>query len=244
MQNKIKYALNRLSEENELKVYNSSIDVDYPLKDETVKRIKAKTLEKLNVSQQIHTRKLFFYPVRVAIFACVAVLLTFTTVCAVAEPIRDRIIKIFNGQAEETEQYVYPYLETPEYTPITYPVEEELDFSKFDYSSVDKIIITSGKTGDKKTFYKIEEILSKVKQLKGNSPVSSRGYSGFGYHVEMYNGENELYNFSIFAVDDKFLLYYGVFEEFENIKYSCMYTCDTSLKEIEEYFDLLFNWNV
>ena len=58
----------------------------------------------------------------------------------------------------------------------------------------------------------------------------------------MYNGENELYNFSIFTVDDKFLLYYGVYEEFENIKYSCMYTCDTSLKEMEEYFDILFGW--
>ena len=33
-------------------------------------------------------------------------------------------------------------------------------------------------------------------------------------------------------------------EEFENIKYSCMYTCDTSLKEMEEYFDILFDWNV
>ncbi len=242
MQNKINYALNCISDENELKVYNSSIDVDYMLNKETLDRIKNKTFEKLNILPPIQTTKLVFSPLKIAVFACVAVLLTFTTVCAVAEPVRDRIIKIFNGQAEETEQYVYPYLETPEYTPITYPVEEELDFSKFDYSSVDKIIITSGKTGDKKTFYIIEEILSKVKQLKGNSPVSSRGYSGFGYHVEMYNGENELYNFSVFTVDDKFLLYYGVYEEFENIKYSCMYTCDTSVKEIEEYFDILFDW--
>ena len=244
MQTKIKYTLNHLSEENELKVYNSSIDVDFLLKDDMVKRIKVKTFEKLNILQPVQTRKSILSPLKVAIFAGIAVLLTFTTVCAVAEPVRDRIIKIFNGQAEETEQYTYPYLETIEYTPTTYPVADILDFSTFDFSSVDKIIITSGKTGEEKILYEIGDIISKTKKIKGHSPISSRGYSGFGYHVEMYNGENELYNFSIFTVDDKFLLYYGVYEEFKNIKYSCVYTCDILVKEIEDYFDILFDWNV
>ena len=242
MEKKIKYVLTHLSEEDVFKVYVSCTDLDCILDCETASRIKTDVFSRLGVVPCVQRRRRKISFTKIAVAMCIIVLSIFISVCAVNEPMRDKVIKIFNGYPEDVIGEGNRDFEIVEYTPIKYAVEQTVDFSEFDLSSVDNIIVTSGKTGETKTFYEVDEILTEINKLKGHSPISSRGYSGFSYNVKLCKGDEELCAFGIFAVDGNHWIYYGVYEEFRNIKYKCMYKSDVSLEDIEGCLDGLFDW--
>lgn len=239
MKDKIRFVLSSLTEEELLKVYACGADIDTQLSKETAQDIRKRTLRKLSISPYKKTTPFYF---KVAVGTMIAVILAFTVVCAISQPVRDRIVQIFNGFPKETAEYTHPYLESPEYNPTKHTVEESIDLSKLDFSFVDKIAVTSGKTGEEKMFFETDELLSKIKTLKGHSPVSSRGYYGFGYGVKVYSGERIVYEFSVSTIDEKYVIIYGVYEEYDNKKYSCIYTSDESVKEFEAMLDESFGW--
>ncbi len=245
MENEIKSALSNLPDDKLLEVYKSNIDLDYPLKKDVLDRIKYRTLKKLGLHLNTLTpshKKVFVKPIKLVLCICIAVMLLFIAVCSVSEPFRDRIIKYYSGDVTSNDlSTIQAHLYTKEYDIIKYPIDETIDFSTFDYSLVDKIIIKSGITGEEKTFYDIEEIILAVKQIKAYSPISSRGYSGFSYNIKMYNGDEQIYKIGLVSFDEENLsVYYGIFEEVEQIKYMCLYKTEINCKEFLTAIDVLF----
>lgn len=236
MEKMVERVLGSLSEKEELAVYSLGIDLGYPLDKKTGERIKEKTLERLGIVRP--QRRLAW--TKIAIVACIAFVLAAVSVYAVSEPLRDRVVKIFNGQPEVTEDRVYPYLESPEYTPIGRPISQTVDFSEKDLSAADRIVVTSGRTGEVKEFDEIGGLIEKIKGLKGHSPVSSRGRSGFCYFVKIYSGSDTLLEFGLYDADGEKLLIYGVFEEFRGIEYKGVYTSDEAVDELTFMLDESF----
>lgn len=80
---------------------------------------------------------------------------------------------------------------------------KKLDLSEIDLSLVDRIVVTNGQTGKRAYLNKwldkvlFQTILDTVKKIEANAPVSSRGYYGFTYHVELYYDYQTVFSFSI-----------------------------------------------
>lgn len=131
-------------------------------------------------------------------------------------------ISVKNGRIELTENSSeLGYFET---------AHSELDFSKADFSLVDRVIITDGITGEKKYFRDImnrnnfNAVLGEIKKIKGSDPVSNRGYSGFRYRVELYYDTQLIYSFSIFYDDaEGARLICGYYETVDGFDYPCRY---------------------
>ena len=110
---------------------------------------------------------------------------------------------------------------------IVFSVESNIDFANIDMSSIDRIVIKDGTDGSEKelnTIENIERIVDMTKHIKGESPVSNKGYSGFTYFVKFYCGNNEIFSFSLFPNDDDSVaLICGNYETFGGVDYPCRY---------------------
>ena len=89
---------------------------------------------------------------------------------------------------------------------------EKLSLSVIDFSLVDHIVVTNGQTGKKaylRPYFNKESyyaVLDVIKTIKATDPVSSRGYYGFTYHVELYYDYQPIYSFSLCPEGDRILL--------------------------------------
>ncbi len=92
---------------------------------------------------------------------------------------------------------------------------------------VDSIVITDGSDGQKYALIdpkSIAAVLETVKLLEGTDPVSSRGYYGFTYHVELFRGEESVWDFALCPEKDGLVtLTCGYFETVGGVDYPARY---------------------
>ena len=239
----IKNTLSTLTEEQELKVLESNIDLNLSVDKKTTDRIKKKVYEKSAFSPAVR-KKTGKDLNKTAIYAAAiitAIALTVTAICAAEQPLRDRIIKVFSKdsaitEAPETER-LYPYQSSPVYESVIYPVAEVLDFSDTDYTAVDKIVVRSGLNGTYMTFTDTEELINQIKKITCRSPVSSRGYSGYYYNVKLYSKDREVSAFTLMGEDT---VVYGLYEKTGNFEYGAMYTANQEAENLLQQLNVLF----
>jgi hypothetical protein len=106
---------------------------------------------------------------------------------------------------------------------------KKLDLSEIDLSLVDRIVVTNGQTGKRAYLNKwldkvlFQTILDTVKKIEANAPVSSRGYYGFTYHVELYYDYQPIYSFSICPEGDGASITCGYYETVGGFDYPARY---------------------
>ena len=106
---------------------------------------------------------------------------------------------------------------------------EKLSLSVIDFSLVDRIVVTNGATGERAYLNKaldkanFKKILDAVKQIEATDPVSSRGYYGFTYHVELYYDYQPIYSFSLCPEGDGASITCGYYETVGNFDYPARY---------------------
>ena len=104
---------------------------------------------------------------------------------------------------------------------------EKLSLSVIDFSLVDRIVVTNGATGERAYLNKakanFKKILDVVKQIEANDPVSSRGYYGFTYHVELYYDYQTVFSFSICPEANGASITCGYYETVGGIDYPARY---------------------
>ena len=106
---------------------------------------------------------------------------------------------------------------------------EKLSLSVIDFSLVDRIVVTNGQTGgkahlgpyfNKESYYAVLDV---IKTIKATDPVSSRGYYGFTYHVELYYDNQPIYSFSLCPEGDGASITCGYYETVGNFDYPARY---------------------
>lgn len=142
-----------------------------------------------------------------------------------------------NNAAEEF------YLSIPDEEKTLYDVADCFDFSEIDFSAVSKVIIYSGITGETKEIKNdniISDLSTLFSSLKGTDPTSMFGYYGSDYSITLFEGSNELLNFSLLPDN---CISYGDYETIGKFTYGAMYSCsDTSaFDSCISYIDDLFN---
>ena len=106
---------------------------------------------------------------------------------------------------------------------------KKLDLSEIDLSLVDRIVVTNGQTGKRAYLNKwldkvlFQTILDTVKKIEANDPVSSRGYYGFTYHVELYYDYQPIYSFSLCPEGDGASITCGYYETVGGFDYPARY---------------------
>ena len=82
---------------------------------------------------------------------------------------------------------------------IRYQVNQTLDLTHFDASSIEGAEIVSGTTGENRVFTgdQLKKIWSCMSDLKGTDPVSSRGQYGFYYSVRLYDRLGTVITFTL-----------------------------------------------
>ena len=106
---------------------------------------------------------------------------------------------------------------------------KKLSLSVIDFSLVDRIVVTNGATGERAYLNKaldkanFKKILDVVKQIEATDPVSSRGYYGFTYHVELYYDYQPIYSFSLCPEGDGASITCGYYETVGNFDYPARY---------------------
>ena len=106
---------------------------------------------------------------------------------------------------------------------------EKLSLSVIDFSLVDHIVVTNGQTGKKaylRPYFNKESyyaVLDVIKTIKATDPVSSRGYYGFTYHVELYYDYQPIYSFSLCPEGDGASITCGYYETVGNFDYPARY---------------------
>lgn len=123
-------------------------------------------------------------------------------------------------------------------------IDEKIDFSEFDFSLINTVVITDGSSGEKieiRNLNDISEILDLIEKIEGVDPVSNRGYSGFRYYVCMLYDYQKICDFAIYS--DKTggaCLMYGYFESVGKFDYCARYKLtdpayDELVSAIEKY---------
>ena len=106
---------------------------------------------------------------------------------------------------------------------------KKLSLSVIDFSLVDNIVVTNGQTGGKaylRPYFNKESyyaVLDVIKTIKATDPVSSRGYYGFTYHVELYYDNQPIYSFSLCPEGDGASITCGYYETVGNFDYPARY---------------------
>lgn len=106
---------------------------------------------------------------------------------------------------------------------------EKLSLSVIDFSLVDRIVVTNGATGERAYLNKaldkanFKKILDAVKQIEATDPISSRGYYGFTYHVELYYDYQPIYSFSICPETNGASITCGYYETVGGFDYPARY---------------------
>jgi hypothetical protein len=106
---------------------------------------------------------------------------------------------------------------------------KKLDLSEIDLSLVDRIVVANGQTGERAYLNKwldkvlFQTILDTVKKIEANDPVSSRGYYGFTYHVELYYDYQTVFSFSICPEANGASITCGYYETIGNFDYPARY---------------------
>ncbi len=106
---------------------------------------------------------------------------------------------------------------------------KKLDLSEIDLSLVDRIVVTNGQTGKRAYLNKwldkvlFQTIIDTVKKIEATNPVSSRGYYGFTYHVELYYDYQTVFSFSICPEANGASITCGYYETVGNFDYPARY---------------------
>jgi len=129
---------------------------------------------------------------------------------------------------------------------------EEIDLSAMDFSAVKAIDLHSGITGyhllvnDAQT---IGEILAVIDGLKGDSPISSRGYYGWSYGFSLYDSENPgkedepVFRVALLPGPQGYI-YHGLYEIVNGHTYSALYAADgEKIAEIDAFCEKLMEEN-
>ena len=125
--------------------------------------------------------------------------------------------------------------------------DNKLDLSKSDLSFVDRIVITDGSTGEK--YYMsylsnrsgFSEVYNAIKSIKATDPVSSRGYYGFTYHVELYYDYQTVFSFSICPEADGASITCGYYETVGSFNYPARYKLtNPSYQKLDEVLGKYF----
>ena len=108
-------------------------------------------------------------------------------------------------------------------------LKKKLDLSDIDLSPVDRIVITNGQTGKRAYLNKwldkvlFQTILDTVNKIEATDPISSRGYYGFTYHVELYYDYQMVFSFSICPEANGASITCGYYETVGNFDYPARY---------------------
>ena len=127
-----------------------------------------------------------------------------------------------------------------------------VELSAVDFSGVKAIDIHSGITGDHLLVNDagtIGEILAVIDGLKGDSPISSRGYYGWSYGFSLYETENPgkedepVFRFSLLPGQQGYI-YHGLYEIVNGHTYSGLYAADgEKIAEIDAFCKKLMEDN-
>lgn len=246
LENKIKNTLSNLSAEQEAKVFDRNIDLDVTLDKKTTDRIKKKVYERLEITTTAKAckKKNLGRTVLYAAAILAVLALSVTAICAKDTPLKDRIIKMFSDESAETKtsaestsetERVYPYESSPVLPAEKYRVAESVDFSGLSFTDVDEIVVTSGLNGDVMTFTDTGELISQIKKITCHSPVSSRGYYGYYYHIRIRSNNKELYNFAVTLYGDKYYVFYDTYEKIGNFEYPALYVANDEVKDLTDF---------
>ena len=128
---------------------------------------------------------------------------------------------------------------------IEFPVAETVDFSDYDFPSVDLIVIKDSRTGETvrvEDADKIDRIISFIRTISGSSPVSSRGYSGGYFYLELFSEDSEVFEIGFVDGDSGGPVFtYGVFEEANGFRYPCRYRMTgCKLEDVIGFFPAFF----
>ncbi len=135
--------------------------------------------------------------------------------------------------------------ETDASTDISTSVIQHIVFSDMISSNIDRIIMISGSTGEKvelKAPETIAPILEVVKCIEGINPISSRGYYGFTYRIELFSNETEILTFSVCPTELGGIIYYGLYESVGAHNYPGRYELtNCTYERIDEILKNYFN---
>lgn len=115
-------------------------------------------------------------------------------------------------------------------TNIDSPTDEtsDIDFSGFDFGTVDSIYIKNGHTGEETTVMgkeNITVITDFIKKISGEVPISARGRYGFKYAVIFYSGDEKVFSIGFPDTDADGIsrFSYGVYESVGGFDYPGYY---------------------
>lgn len=115
-------------------------------------------------------------------------------------------------------------------TNIDSPTDEnsDIDFSGFDFGTVDSIYIRNGHTGEETTVTGNENIIvltDFINKISGEAPISARGRYGFKYAVICYSGDEKVFSIGFPDVDADGIsrFSYGVYESVGGFDYPGYY---------------------
>ena len=101
--------------------------------------------------------------------------------------------------------------------------------STIDFSLVNRIVITNGTTGEVKYLNTYSDktgfngVINAIKSIKATDPVSSRGYYGFTYPVELYYDYQTFFSFSLCPEADGASIICGYYETVGGFDYPARY---------------------
>jgi len=139
--------------------------------------------------------------------------------------IEDGDLTSFTPEEWEWLSEVFPNI-TVRYEDIPLVTEENVDFSEKDLSVVDRVIVTDGATGERVEVTDSADVaraVDVISKIKGEEPVSDRGYYGFSYHVELYCGDKEILSFTVCPEVEYTALICGYYETVGGFDYPARY---------------------
>ncbi|MBQ7969089.1 MAG: hypothetical protein IJ292_04635 [Clostridia bacterium] len=233
MEKLIKYTLDNMTPQQLKTVLESNINLDCSVDSTTKKRIKQRTRTMLGLeSEKAAKRNLFSW--RLVVCACFTVLIFVSSVIVFREP----LMNVLNTHIGDNS--VIQHHQGGNNDGTKYDIKEKLDFSTFDFSNVDKIVIKSGTTGQEEKVYDVQPIINEVKKIKAHSPVSSFGCSNFNYNIKIYTAKEEKLNISIVKDKNGVFVLYGIYEKVGKVSYPCKYLAEGDMSNLLLYIDKLF----
>lgn len=157
--------------------------------------------------------------------------------------VEDGDLASFTPQEWEWLSEVFPSI-TVRIEDIPLVVEDHVDFSEKNLSVVDRVVVKNGATGeqievtDRADVARMVDMISKI---KGEEPVSDRGYYGFSYYVELYCGNKEILSFSICPEGENAALICGYYETVGGFDYPARYRLTgSSYEDVDAVLKPLF----
>lgn len=157
--------------------------------------------------------------------------------------VEDGDLASFTPQEWEWLSEVFPDI-TVRTEDIPLVVEDHIDFSGKNLAVVDRVVVKNGATGEQievTDSADVARIVDMISKIKGEEPVSDRGYYGFAYYVELYCGNKEILSFSVCPEGENAAIICGYYETVGSFDYPARYRLTgCSYEDIDAVLKSLF----